>query len=95
MKMNITFFMGNEVLNIYSYNNFSEKLNIFGENGEKNFWGTRPFFRSGHVTLKMNITFFYRKLDAKYFYVKKFFCKPQYFLRKLQKTVLAAHLTIS
>ncbi len=32
MKMNINFFMGNEVLNIFSFNNFLEKRNIFGEN---------------------------------------------------------------
>ncbi len=28
--------MGNEVSNILSFNNFFEKSNIFGENGEKN-----------------------------------------------------------
>ncbi len=36
-EYNLFFFMGNEVLNIYSYNNVFEKSNIFGENGEKNF----------------------------------------------------------
>ncbi len=35
----------------------------------------------------MKITCFYWKLDAKNFYVKYFFRKKQYFLRKLQKTV--------
>ncbi len=34
-KMNLTFLMGNEVLNIFSFNNFFEKSNIFGETGEK------------------------------------------------------------
>ncbi len=58
MRMNITFFMGNDILNIFSFNNFSEKSNIFGENGGKNFWRTRPFFRRrGHLTIKMNINF--------------------------------------
>ncbi len=38
-KMSITFFMGNEVLNIFSFNSFFEKSNIFGENREKIFWG--------------------------------------------------------
>ncbi len=53
------FFMGNEVLNIFSFNNFFGKSNIIGENLEKKFGGTRPFFRRrGHLTLKMNITFF-------------------------------------
>ncbi len=36
-KMNITFFMGNEVLNIFSSNNFFDKSNIFQENSEKQF----------------------------------------------------------
>ncbi len=40
-KMNITFFMANEVVKIFfSFNYFSEKRNIFGENAGKNFWGT-------------------------------------------------------
>ncbi len=34
-KMNITSFMGNEVLKIFSFYNFFEKSNIFGENGGK------------------------------------------------------------
>ncbi len=29
------FYMGNEVWNILSFNNFFEKSNIFGDNGEK------------------------------------------------------------
>ncbi len=33
--MNITFFMGNVVLNILSCNNFFEKSNIFGDNRKK------------------------------------------------------------
>ncbi len=34
------FFMGNEVSNIFLFNIFFEKSNIFGENGEKNVEGT-------------------------------------------------------
>ncbi len=34
-KMNITFFTRNEVFSNFSFNNFFEKSNIFGENGEK------------------------------------------------------------
>ncbi len=30
---------------------------------------------------------FYHKLDAKYFHIKQFFRKKQYFLRKVQKTL--------
>ncbi len=39
----------------------------------------------GHFTPKMNITFFYQKLDAEYFFIRQFFRKKQYFRRKLQK----------
>ncbi len=57
-KMNIPFFMGNKVLNIFSFNNFFEKSNIFGENEEKKFGGTWPFFRRRDLlTSKTNITF--------------------------------------
>ncbi len=37
---------------------------------------------------KNEYNIFYHKLDAKYFHIKQFFRKQQYFLRKLQKTVL-------
>ncbi len=36
---------------------------------------------------------FYHKLHTKCFHVTKFFLEQQYFLRKVQKTVAAAHLT--
>ncbi len=39
-KMNITFFMGNEVLNIFSYNDFFEKINFLEKMREKNFGRT-------------------------------------------------------
>ncbi len=35
--------MGNEVLNIFSFNNFFDKSNIFEGNGEQNFWGYDHF----------------------------------------------------
>ncbi len=38
--MNITLFIGNEVLNVFSCNNFFENSNLFGENREKHFWRT-------------------------------------------------------
>ncbi len=58
--MNTTFFMGNEVLNIFLFNNFFEKSNIFRENGEKIFAGHDHFLGEGEesLTLKMNINFF-------------------------------------
>ncbi len=88
-KMNRTFFMENEVLNIFHWTVFLKKAVFLEKMGKNNFWGTWPFFRrKGHLTLKTNITFFYRKLDAKNYYIRQFFRKKQYFLRKLQETVL-------
>ncbi len=48
----------------------------------------------GHLTPKNEYNLFYQKLDAKNFYIKQFFQKKQCFLRKLQKIILGAHLTI-
>ncbi len=45
----ITFFMENEVLNIFSFNNFFEKINIFGENGEKILEGHDHFLGEGII----------------------------------------------
>ncbi len=57
MKTDITFFMGNEVFNIFHLTIIFEKSKIFGENGVKNFWETWPFFRrKGRHRPKMNIT---------------------------------------
>ncbi len=44
-KLNITFFMGNEVLNIFSSKRFFDESDIFRENGKKLGGGTWPFFR--------------------------------------------------
>ncbi len=48
-RMNITFFMGNEVSNILSFNNFFEKSNIFGDNGEKILGGYDHFLGEGVI----------------------------------------------
>ncbi len=48
----LPFFMANEVLNIFSSNNFFEKSNSFGENGEKNFGGGHDHFLREGVTLR-------------------------------------------
>ncbi len=53
--MNLTSFMGNEVLNIFLSNNFFEKTDIFEENGEKNFAVHDHFFKRRG---QMDITFF-------------------------------------
>ncbi len=67
--------MGNEVLNIFSFNNFFEKSNIFEENGEKNF-GESPFFRrKDHFVLKMNITFFIKNQILNIFMRRNYFGK--------------------
>ncbi len=80
MEINVTFLMGNEVLNIFSSNNFFEKSNIFGENGRKHFRGTWPFFRRrGHLTLKMNITCFIENWLLNIFMLNNFFGKSSIF----------------
>ncbi len=56
--MNITFFIGNEVLNIFSPNIFSMKA-TFSEKMAKKIWGDTTIFQEmGSSYAKMNITFF-------------------------------------
>ncbi len=43
---------------------------------------------------KKEYSLFYQKFDAEYFFIRQFFRKKLYLQRKLQKTVLGAHLTI-
>ncbi len=63
--------MGTEVLNIFSFNNFFEKSNIFGENGGKNVgWDATIFWQKRSSYAKNEYNLFYRKFDAKYFHVK-------------------------
>ncbi len=52
--------MENEVFNIFSFNNFFKKSNIFGENeGKKMLWGYGRFLGEGiSRKLKMNTSFF-------------------------------------
>ncbi len=42
--MNITFFIGNEVLNIFLFNNLFKKIKIFGENEKKKISGRHDYF---------------------------------------------------
>ncbi len=60
-KLNITFFMGNVILNIFSFNSFFYESNIFRENGEKKFWWTWPFLVDGVVLYQneYNLFFFF------------------------------------
>ncbi len=48
------------------------------------------YYKVYDLSPKMNYNLFYHKLDAKYSHVEQFFHKKQYFLRKLQKTVLGS-----
>ncbi len=66
-KMNATFYTGNEILNIFSSNNFVEKNNIFGENKGKKLLADTTM---GSSYAKNEYNLFYRKLDAKYFHVR-------------------------
>ncbi len=68
-KMNITFYMGNKVLNIFSSNNFFEKSNILGENREKKLLGDMTIFWEGSSYAKNEYDLVYQKLDSKYFHV--------------------------
>ncbi len=56
-KINITFFMENEVLNMFSINSFFGKSNIFRENSKKQFWGYGHLL-GGHHGTKKNIRLF-------------------------------------
>ncbi len=48
-RMNINFFMGNEVSNILLFNNFFKKSNIFEDNGEKILGGHDHFLGEGVI----------------------------------------------
>ncbi len=50
----------------------------FPRKWQKKFWETGAIFeRKGHLTSKINTTFFYHKLDVKYLHVKQFFQKKK------------------
>ncbi len=90
-KINRTFFVGNEVLNIFHLTTFLEKT-IFSEIAVKNnFWRTWSFYREmGCRTEKMNITFSMGSGVPNT--VLKFFSqKSPYRLNESQKPVLGAH----
>ncbi len=53
-KMNVSFFIRNEVWNIFSFNNFFEESNIFWENCEKKFWVGYNHFLGDGVLLCQN-----------------------------------------
>ncbi len=60
---------------------------------QSHYWVTVRSVR-GYLTQKMNITSFYQKLDAEYFFIWQFFRRKQYFPRKLWKIILGSYLTI-
>ncbi len=53
-KMNITFFKGKEVSNIFSSNNFFKKSNTFKEIGKKNLWGHDHFLGEAAILVLVN-----------------------------------------
>ncbi len=58
-KINITFFMGNEILNIFSSYDFTQEATFTQKKVKKNFGVTRSFLMKwGHLRPKMNINFF-------------------------------------
>ncbi len=61
-RMNINFFMGNEVWNILSFNNFFEKSNIFVDNGEKILGGHDHFLGEGVILRQKSIYPFLSKI---------------------------------
>ncbi len=65
--------MGNKVLDVFSFNNFFVRSNIFRENGEKIFLGGMTILGEGPSYAKNEKNLFYQTLDAKYFYVTQFF----------------------
>ncbi len=69
--------MENEILNIFSSNNFFKESNIYRENGEKMFWRHDHFLVNRVSYAKNEYNFCYYKLDAKYFHVKQCFHKKQ------------------
>ncbi len=58
-KMNITFFIGNEVSNIFSSNNFFEESNIFQKNSKKIWGGHDDFLGEGASYAKNEYNLFY------------------------------------
>ncbi len=66
-KINITFFVGINVLNIFYLTTFSKKNNIFQNIREKLFLeGVTIFEGTGCRMTKMNITYFFGKWGTKY-----------------------------
>ncbi len=92
IKMNITIFIANKILIIFSLNHFfKKKNNIFRENCEKTFLQQMTLFeRNGaHLTSKTNITFFCGKQNANYFFTKPFFWQNHILLENCQKTAVS------
>ncbi len=58
-KINITFFITNEVSNILSHTNFFQKCVIFWENARKPFLGPKSLLKErSRLVTRMNINFF-------------------------------------
>ncbi len=93
-KMNIIFLITNKMLNTFLFGNFFKKSSIFRENRKKLFrsiwpflWGKEPSYAKNYFTI------FYWKLSNKYFIIKQFFQKNQYFPRKRQNPLFGVCVT--
>ncbi len=89
-KINITFFIINEVLNILLFNSFSKKKKlIFWENGKKPFLEPKSLLKGRkRLATKMNIIFFLREMRFWIFFRLTIFSKKVIFLEKMRKTIL-------
>ncbi len=84
--MNITFFKGNKVFNIFSSNIFSKKATFSKKNAERKFLEAMTIFdEAGSSYVKNEYNLFYHKLNAKYFYVNLFFSQKAIFSQETAK----------
>ncbi len=95
-KINITFFVGNEVFNIFHktiffIKQFFRKNNIFQNNCEKNFWGDLTIFEgTGRRMRKINITFSVGNV-VPILFLSFFLKEPHTGWMKSKKPILGAH----
>ncbi len=92
-KINITFFVGTEVLNIFHLTIFLKKHNIFQNNRDKKFWGAWPFLRKQGVGQQQWIKPFVWEMECRILFLSFFFEKPYTIWLKPKKLVLGAHFS--
>ncbi len=75
LKINVTFFITNEIPNILLFSSFFKKSCIFWENGKNHFWGPSLFWRKEAFGDKNEYNLFYGKWGFEYFSSDNFFEK--------------------